>query len=251
MNKTNKNFTIGSWITLGHPSIAEIMCNSGFDWLTIDLEHSSITIKEAEELIRVINLCNVKPYVRLTSNNSDQIKRVLDSGAEGIIVPMVNDYNEALKAVEACFYPPTGKRSVGLARAQKYGVGLDEYIKWQNKNLSLIVQIEHIDAIENLDEIFSLNQINGYMIGPYDLSASMGKPGDFHDKKFKEAIDTIVSKASKFNLKKGIHIVEPDKNLLHEKVKEGFDMIAYSLDIRMIDVSCRNIITEIKNLNLK
>ncbi len=251
MNKTNKDITIGSWITLGHPSIAEIMCNSGFDWLTIDLEHSSITIKEAEELIRVINLCNVKPYVRLTSNNSDQIKRVLDSGAEGIIVPMVNDYNEALKAVEACFYPPIGKRSVGLARAQKYGVGLDEYIKWQNKNLSLIVQIEHIDAIENLDEIFSLNQIHGYMIGPYDLSASMGKPGDFHDKKFKEAIDTIVSKASKFNLKKGIHIVEPDKDLLHERVKEGFDMIAYSLDIRMIDVSCRNIITEIKNLNLK
>lgn len=248
MNNNKKKISIGSWITLGHPSIAEIMCKAGFDWLVVDLEHSSITLKEAEELIRVINLCKVKPFVRLTSNNSDQIKRVLDSGAEGIIVPMVNCYKDAINAVDACYYPPLGKRSVGLARAQKYGVGLNEYIKWKNNNLSLIVQIEHIDAIDNLEEIFSIKKIDGYMIGPYDLSASMGIPGDFNNKIFKNAIKKIVKKASKFKLKKGIHVVEPDKKKFYEKIKEGFDMIAYSLDIRMLDVACRNITSEIKKI---
>lgn len=241
-----KKISIGSWITLGHPSIAEIMCNAGFDWLAIDLEHSSITLTQAEELIRVINLCNVKPFVRLTSNNSDQIKRVLDSGAEGIIVPMVKSYNDAIVAVGSCYYPPIGNRSVGLARAQKYGAGLKDYIKWKNKNLSLIVQIEHIDAIDNLEEIFSIEKIDGYLIGPYDLSASMGMPGDFKNKIFKDTVKKIVKIASKFKLKRGIHVVEPDKKILQEKIKEGFDMIAYSLDTRMLDVACRSISSEIK-----
>ena len=182
MSKKKKNISIGSWITLGHTSIAEIMCNAGFDWLAIDLEHSSITLSQAEEMIRVINLCNVKPFVRLTSNNPDQIKRVLDAGAEGIIVPMVNSYNDAIKAVDSSYYPPIGKRSVGLARAQKYGIGLNEYIKWKRKNFTLIVQIEHVDAIGNLEEIFSIEKIDGYLIGPYDLSASLGIPGDFKTK---------------------------------------------------------------------
>ena len=136
MSKKKKKISVGSWITLGHPSIAEIMCKAGFDWLAVDLEHSSITLKEAEELIRIINLCKVKPFVRLTSNNPDQIKRVLDSGAEGIIVPMVNNHQDAINAVEACYYPPLGKRSVGLARAQKYGVSLNEYIKWKKKKFN-------------------------------------------------------------------------------------------------------------------
>ncbi len=249
MNK--RKISVGSWITLGHPSIAEIMCKAGFDWLAVDLEHSSITLKEAEELIRVINLSKVKPFVRLTSNNSDQIKRVLDSGAEGIIVPMVNNHKDAISAVEACYYPPLGKRSVGLARAQKYGVGLNQYIKWKKKNLTLIVQIEHVDAIENLEEIFSVKEIDGYMIGPYDLSTSMGIPGDFRNIKFKKAINQIVKKASKFKLKKGIHVVEPNQKIFNEKIKQGFDMIAYSLDIRMLDVVCRKFISELKKINLK
>ena len=219
---------------------------AGFDWLAVDLEHSSITLKEAEELIRVINLSKVKPFVRLTSNNFDQIKRVLDSGAEGIIVPMVNNHKDAISAVEACYYPPLGKRSVGLARAQKYGYGLNQYIKWKKKNLTLIVQIEHINAVENLEEIFSVKKINGYMIGPYDLSASMGIPGDFKNIKYKNAINQIIKKASKFKLKKGIHVVEPNQKIFNEKIMQGFDMIAYSLDIRMLDVACRKFINEFK-----
>ena len=141
----NKERTIGSWITLGNTGIAEIMANIGFDWLVVDLEHSMISIEVAGELIRVIDLAGVSPLVRLTSNQPDQIKRVMDAGAHGIIVPMVNKRTDAEKAVEAVHYAPHGNRGVGLARAQGYGDQFNEYVEWQEEGPVVIVQIEHRD----------------------------------------------------------------------------------------------------------
>ena len=131
--KNVKSSLIGSWITLAHPAIAEIMARAGFDWLAVDMEHSVITIREAEELIRVIDLAGVVPLVRLTSNNSDQIKRIMDAGAHGIIVPMVNSAKDAINAVEAIKYPPMGKRGIGLARAQGWGTKFQEYFDWEKQ----------------------------------------------------------------------------------------------------------------------
>jgi 2-dehydro-3-deoxyglucarate aldolase len=113
----HKELTLGSWVSLGNPGVVEIMANAGFEWLTIDMEHSAITIREAEELIRVIDLCGVVPLVRLSANDPVQIKRVMDAGAHGMIVPMVNTKSDAERVVEAVYYPPTGRRGVGLARA--------------------------------------------------------------------------------------------------------------------------------------
>src|SRR3990167_694967 len=106
MDTIENTISLGSWITLAHPAIAEIMANAGFEWLVIDLEHSVITIREAEELIRVVDLSGVKPYVRLTANDPKQIKRVMDAGAKGIIVPMVKSRADVEKAANAMFYPP-------------------------------------------------------------------------------------------------------------------------------------------------
>ena len=200
--------TIGSWITLAHPSIAEIMAKAGFDWLAVDLEHSSITIREAEDLIRVINLCGVVPLVRLTSNDPNQIKRVMDSGAHGVIVPMVNHPKDAINAVQAVKYPPAGNRGVGLARAHGYGETFDD-LAWQDEGSLVIVQIEHIKAVENLEDIISVEGVNGYIVGPYDLSASMGIPGDFQHSEFKEAMEEINRIAKKLNIPGGVHFVEP------------------------------------------
>ena len=156
MLKNVKSPLIGSWITLAHPAIAEIMAKSGFDWLAVDMEHSVITIREAEELIRVIDLAGVVPLVRLTLNNPDQIKRVMDAGAHGIIVPMVNSARDAKNAVEAVKYPSMGKRGIGLARAQGYGTQFQEYLDWEKTGSIVIVQVEHIDAVNSLEEIFSI-----------------------------------------------------------------------------------------------
>ncbi len=125
-NLFRKSPSIGSWITIGHPTIAEIMADSGFHWLAVDLEHSIITIREAEELIRIIDLKGVIPLVRLSSNNEVQIKRVMDAGSHGVIVPMVRTVQDAQYAISAVKYPPKGNRGVGLARAQGYGVRFDD-----------------------------------------------------------------------------------------------------------------------------
>lgn len=146
---SNNEVTLGSWISLGHVSIAEILAKCGLDWIVIDLEHSVITISEAADLIRVIDLCGVAPLVRLTSNNPDQIKRVMDAGAHGILVPMVKSVKEAETAVAATRYEPLGVRGVGLARAQGYGPGFQDYFEWQKTSPIVIVQIEHKDAIDN------------------------------------------------------------------------------------------------------
>src|SRR3990167_7462058 len=119
--------THGSLVTLGHSSIAEIMAKSGFDWLTVDMEHSAITLHQAQQLIQVIELCGVLPLVRVGENNPNLIKRVMDAGSHGVIVPMVNTKEDAVKAVDSVRYPPMGKRGVGLARAQGYGLEFDRY----------------------------------------------------------------------------------------------------------------------------
>ncbi|MBI1870521.1 MAG: 2,4-dihydroxyhept-2-ene-1,7-dioic acid aldolase [Chlamydiae bacterium] len=236
----SNQLTIGSWITLAHTGIAEIMAKAGFDWLAVDLEHSVITIREAEELIRVIGLCGVTPLVRLTSNDPNQIKRVMDAGAHGVIVPMVNSREQAEAAVCAVHYPVRGRRGVGLARAQGYGTRFQDYLKWLQNEAIVIVQIEHIDAVENLEEIFSVPGVNGYMIGPYDLSGSLGVPGQFTHPKVLRALRRIKQVAAKMKKPGGIHIIEPDPKELKRRVKEGFHFLAYSLDIRMLDVTCRS-----------
>ena len=230
--------TIGSWITLAHPAIAEIMAKAGFDWLAVDLEHSVITIKEAEELIRVIDLCGVVPLVRLTSNDANQIKRVMDAGAHGVIVPMVTSASDAISAIESVKYPPIGKRGVGLARAHDYGESFSDYWSWQENSSQVIVQIEHIEAVRNLEEILSVEGVNGYIIGPYDLSASMGIPGQFDHTDFKKAMLEIKRVTNKLKAVGGIHIIEPDPNQLTQKISEGYKFIAYSLDIRMLADAC-------------
>ena len=124
-----KEVTIGSWITLGHPSVAEIMAKAGFDWLTVDMEHSAITLHQAQQLIQVIELSGVVPLVRVGENDPNLIKRVMDAGAHGVIVPMVNSKEDAEKAVRSVKYPPRGFRGVGLARAQKYGADFEGFIQ--------------------------------------------------------------------------------------------------------------------------
>ena len=232
--------TIGSWITLANPAIAEIMARAGFDWLTIDLEHSVITIREAEELIRVATLCGVPALVRLTSNGSDQIKRVMDAGAHGVIVPMVNSQADAQRAVDAVYYPPRGRRGAGLARAQGYGTSFADYRAWLEREAVVVVMVEHVTAVDNLENILGVHGVDGFIIGPYDLSASLGRPGDFDNPAFTEALGRIRETARRLGKPGGMHVVEPDAAQVRRFIADGFTFIAYSLDMRMLDVAARS-----------
>lgn len=232
----NREILIGTWITLGHSGIAEIFSRAGYDMVVIDLEHSVISIDTAADLIRVIDLCGSSPIVRLTSNHPDQIKRVMDAGAHGIIVPMVTTVEEAHRAVAAIRYAPEGIRGVGLARAQRYGDGFNEYFDWQRNGPIVIVQIEDKNALEKLESILKVPGVDGFIIGPYDMSCSMGIPGQFDHPEFKEFLDYILETSKKLSIPAGIHLVEPDEALLASYVEQGYRIIAYSIDIRMLDV---------------
>ncbi len=231
--------TIGSWITIGHPAIAEILARTGFDWLVIDLEHSTVSLDQAGELIRTIDLCGVASLVRLTSNDPNLIKRMMDAGALGIVVPMVNSAADAMAAVRATRYPPAGTRGVGLGRAQGYGTRFQEYLAWQKTEPLVIVQIEHIDAVNAIDEVLTVDGVDGYIVGPYDLSCSMGFPGEFNRPELIAALKTIAEAGKRHNRPGGVHIVEPDPRKLKEALDAGHRFIAYGVDFRFLDVAAR------------
>ena len=239
-------FTLGSWITLGHPAVAEIMAKAGFDWLCVDLEHSVITIREAEELIRVIDLSGVTPLVRLSSNDAVQIKRVMDAGARGIIVPMVNSVEDVERAYKAMHYPTQGSRGVGLARAQAYGNDFEGYKQRLAEESILIPQIEHIDAVNNLEAILAHKGVDGFIVGPYDLSGSLGVPGNFEHDGMLEAMDRIKETVSGSDKPGGVHIIEPEESEITRLQKEGYRFVAYSLDIRILDAVSRKGVNKAK-----
>jgi len=241
--------TIGSWITIGHPIVAEIMAQAGFDWLTIDMEHSAITIEKTQELIQIIQLSGVAPLVRVSENNPTIIKRVLDAGAYGVIVPMVNSAKDAEKAVKAVKYPPVGSRGVGLARAQGYGFDFDEYAATINEESIVIVQIEHIDAVNSLDSILSVKGVDGCIIGPYDLSGSLGVPGNFQHPQVLAALKSVEETCKKKRVALGMHIMQPDYKLVWGQISKGYTFLAFSLDILFLGNTCREQMTKLKRKN--
>jgi 2-dehydro-3-deoxyglucarate aldolase len=213
---------LGTWITLGHSAIAEIFARAGFDWLVVDLEHSTISIDQAGEMIRAIDLSGSAPLVRLTSNDINLIKRVMDAGAHGIVVPNINTPEEAREAVAATRYAPHGCRGVGLGRAQQYGPGFKDYLEWQKDGPLVIVMIENQIALDRL--------------------------GEFDRPEFLIAMKRILSAGLKAGCAAGLHIIEPDPARLQQVITEGYRFVAYSVDIRMLDVSARTGISFAKEL---
>ncbi|MBC8052954.1 MAG: 2,4-dihydroxyhept-2-ene-1,7-dioic acid aldolase [Sphingobacteriaceae bacterium] len=242
----DKKMTLGTWITIGHFSIAEILADAGFDWLCIDIEHSVIDYLELAQMISAIQGKNCKAFVRVGENNRRIIKRVLDAGADGLIIPSVNCLTDAVNAVKYVKYPPVGERGVGLARAQGYGFGFENYRDEKAKSITLIAQIEHVNAINELDDIISLDGIDGTFIGPYDLSGSMGKPGQYDDPDVKDALMRYETIAKKYNKQIGFHVIQPDYKLVAEKIDAGYNFIAFSLDSLFLGTIARQQIEHIR-----
>ena len=238
--------TIGCWITLAHPLIPEVLAPAGFDWLAVDMEHSSIDLGDLLPLIISIEHSGMVPLVRVAENNPNLIKRVMDAGAYGVIVPNVNTADQAKAAVNAVKYPPQGTRGVGLYRAQRYGQGFEEYKSWLTKESVVIVQIEHIDAVNNIDEIFSVQGIDAFLIGPYDLSGSMGMPGKLTHPKVEAAILKVLAAAKKNKIPAGYHSVSADPQMALMRAKQGFKFLGFSLDSIFLSSAAINAVTVVK-----
>lgn len=222
--------TIGSWLQLADPNVVEIMARAGFDWLAIDMEHGSISVESLPNLIRAIEVAGVFPFVRVYENNPVIIKRALDAGARGIIAPMVATAEEAKQAVASSKYPPDGIRGVGFSRANLYGRNFSDYVAKHNREVVVIVQIEHIRGVENAAVILAIPGVDGYMVGPYDLSGSMGLTAQFEHPRFVEAVARVKAAGDTSGKACGLHIVTPDTEILRRRIEEGHTFIAYGID---------------------
>lgn len=226
----NNELTIGTWLTIPHQSIVEILATANFEWITIDIEHSALSMSEIISMIGHIQGNNMKALVRIYDNDPIIIKRVLDAGADGIIVPMVKNKVEAQQIVDSVYYPPKGKRGVGLSRAQGYGTTFDKYKDNIDNDIIIIAQIEHIDAINNLEEILAIPEIDATLVGPYDLSASMGKPGQYHLPEVQKAIEKYDAQCDSKNKPKGAHVISSNSEETKAKIDLGYTFLAFSLD---------------------
>ena len=222
-------YSIGSWMQIPHSSVAEIMGEASYDWVAVDMEHGAISVHQLPDLFRALELGNTLPLVRVAQGQEKDCKQALDAGAGGVIIPMVESAEQLERVRDVCRWPPSGNRGVAFSRANLFGKDFDEYIEEAQQPL-LVAMIEHIKSVDNLDDILKVDGLDAILIGPYDLSASMGLTAKFEDKSFLDTIQTIKSKANEAKISCGIHIVHPSKREVKQKINDGYRFIAYSID---------------------
>lgn len=233
----SNTLSLGSWIQIPHSSVAEIMGQAGYDWIAVDMEHGAISVHQLPDLFRALELGGTLPLARLAQGQSKDCKQALDAGAGGVIVPMVESA-EALKAVrDACKWPPSGTRGVGFSRANLFGKHFESY-REEAQNPLLVAMIEHVRAVDCLEDILAVDGLDAILIGPYDLSASMGVTGDFESPAFVNVMERVSALCIKSKIPCGIHVVTPDIDLLRKRVEQGYKFIAYSIDSVFLNTSC-------------
>ena len=187
--------TIGAFLQTLSPVAAEILSASDFDWLIVDLEHSPCSYETLQAQLQAMNGSGVVPFARAPWNDPVAIKRILDTGVQGVLVPYVNTKAEAEAAVAACKYPPQGIRGVaGSPRAAGYTRNMRSYLDAANEEIVVMIAVETMEAVDNLDEILEVDGLDGIFIGPVDLASSMGYLGDPSQAEVQEAIARIESK---------------------------------------------------------
>jgi 2-dehydro-3-deoxyglucarate aldolase len=232
----NGNYSIGSWMQIPHATIAEIMGQSGYDWVAVDMEHGAISQHQLPDLFRALEIGNTLPLARVAQGKIKDCKQALDAGAGGIIVPMVESAEQLQRVKDATRWPPTGTRGVAFSRANLFGKYFDEYIAEAQQPL-LIAMIEHINALENLDAILLVEGLDAILIGPYDLSASLGLTAEFETTEFMNVMSKIKNSADSANIPCGVHVVNPSPHELQQRLADGYRFLAYSMDAVFLNKS--------------
>jgi 2-dehydro-3-deoxyglucarate aldolase len=228
--------SVGSWMQIPHASVAEIMGQAGYDWVAVDMEHGAISVHQLPDLFRALELGGTLPLVRLAHGHPMDCKQALDAGAGGVIVPMVETASQLLAVRDACRWPPAGTRGVGFSRANLFGKHFEAY-REEAQALLLVAMIEHSRAVDGLEEILAVEGLDAILIGPYDLSASMGSTGQFDDPDFITAMARIRTLCHQANTPCGVHVVMPDTAELTQRINEGYRFIAYSIDSVFLNTS--------------
>jgi 4-hydroxy-2-oxoheptanedioate aldolase len=219
--------SVGTWLTLPDTVAAQLMSKTGFDWLTVELEHTPTSFETAAQMFAIIAASGCVPLARVPVNSVENIKRVLDIGSWGIVVPMVNSRAEAESVVKAARYRPIGERSIGgQLHAANFGTDAATYYAKANDEILVVIMAEHVDAVANIDSILSVSGIDAVFVGPNDLHASMGLPPNFDSDhpQFNEALKKILAHAQARGIAAGIHVT--DAAQAQRRINEGWQFVA-------------------------
>ena len=220
-----------AWISYSHPSIAETFAKAGFDFIAIDMEHSTINISEAQRIIAASQSEEVPCLPRPVSHSDDYIKPLLESGADGILIQMVNTSKDVQNLINNLKFPPIGKRSYGVNRAQGYGFDFNEYITSWNNDSSFIIQVESIEAVENIESLLEFSEVDAVMIGPYDISGSLGVPGELNHKKVISASKKVIDACSKYGKSCGTQLNDPNPKNINNLFEMGYTFAVLGSDL--------------------
>ncbi|KXK14989.1 MAG: putative aldolase [Chloroflexi bacterium OLB15] len=236
---------INGWLTIPSPLTAELMAHEDFDSLLVDMQHGLIGFDTAVSMLQAISTTNTVPLIRVQWNDPGLLMRALDAGAYGVICPMISTRQQAEAFVSACRYPPLGSRSYGPARALIYGG--DDYVQQANDTVLTIALIETKEAIENLEEIASVEGLSGLYVGPSDLSFSLGlaKRADFDDPRLIAATDHVLEVAAKYNLLTGVQAGNVENAI--RQAARGFNMVTPLTDITVLQMRSRELVAQTRN----
>jgi 2-dehydro-3-deoxyglucarate aldolase len=221
--------SVGSWLQIPSPDVAELVASGGFDWVAIDTEHGAVSRHQLPDLMRAIELHGALPLVRVSHPDPRPCQQALDAGAGGVVVPRIEDAATLREIIAGCQWPPAGRRGVGFSRANVFGKHFEAY-KGEAKQPLVVAQVESKKAVDNIESLTQVAGVDAIMVGPYDLSASLGLTGEIGHARVQDAVATVVRACQKAGVPSGIHVVNPDAKLLSSAVDAGHRFIAFGVD---------------------
>jgi 2-keto-3-deoxy-L-rhamnonate aldolase RhmA len=234
---------IGALLQMPLPETAELFVEAGYDWLFVDMEHSPMDARAAMNILAATDR-QVPCVVRVPWNDEAAIKKALDIGASGVVVPLVNTVEDARLAVGRCKYPPSGFRSVGITRAQRFDLDFEDYMRRANDETAVILQIEHVEAVANISRILDVPGIDGVFVGPFDLSGSMGKPGQINDPEVQSAIRSVIEACEKRDIARCIYAHTPAHARAY--LAQGYRVISLCTDYILLARAAAQALKEAK-----
>lgn len=238
---------VGPFVGLNCPDLVEIMGRTGFDFCVIDTEHGPMNPESIQHMIRAAELSGMTPVVRVTEARPTDILRVLDVGAGAVHVPQVNDADTALMVAKAARYHPLGMRGVAVPRALGYGLSpLGEALEDANRDTMVIVHCENAAGLGRLDEIAAVDGVDMVFVGPYDLSQSLGIPGQIMHPKMRETVAKALAITTEAGKPAGVFVTSVEEAI--QRIEEGFRYIAYSLDSLIFGLACRDQLGRIREV---
>ena len=242
----NRDLMFGAWVSFSHPSITEIFSKADFDMLFIDMEHSTISVEQGQRIISSSQSEGVPCIPRPVSHSNDYIKPLLDSGADGLLIQMVEKVSQVKELIKNIKYPPVGERTYGVNKAQSYGFDFDKYISNWNEDSTMMLQIESIEGVENIESLISFDEIDGVMIGPLDIAGSLGVPGQTKHPKVIEASIKVIEACNKRGISCGTQLAQTNEEDIRTLLDLGYNYVILGSDLFVLYDWAKNIDEKIK-----